>query len=197
VDAHGDRFLIMSQGRRYDGLPTEQNFQLMQFEKYGVLISRESQAAVANKSAKALPLGELIADPTPYHQGELLWRISLPIMCTVLMLLAIPLGFVNPRVGRSANMIAAIFLVAVYINLLNIIQVWVEQGRLTLSMTWWPMHLVALCMVFLMFSWRLLVNSHWHPAVLWSRTKACMRRNKETPQQTNLEQAGESAGSQK
>ncbi|MDO8653764.1 MAG: LPS export ABC transporter permease LptF [Undibacterium sp.] len=175
IDKNGDKFLVMSKGRRYDGLPTEPDFQMMQFEKYGILVAAQTKATVGNKSAKSLSLPALLADPNNFNQGELLWRISLPLMCIVLMLLAVPLGFVNPRVGRSANLIVALLLVAVYLNMVNIVQAGVVQGRLALNMAWWPVHLIALILVVLMFSWRLKVNSGLHPLVLWSHLKACMR----------------------
>ncbi|QJQ05638.1 LPS export ABC transporter permease LptF [Undibacterium piscinae] len=178
IDANGDKFLVMNKGSRYDGLPTEPNFQMMEFEKYGVLVTAQTKAAAGNKSAKSLSVPELLADPTSYNQGELLWRISLPLMSTVLLLLAIPLGYVNPRVGRSANLIIALLLVAVYLNLLNIVQEGVVQGKMALAMAWWPMHLCALTVVVLMFSWRVMVNSRSHPLVLWSKLK-CSLRGKE------------------
>lgn len=178
IDPQGDRFLVMSQGRRYDGLPTEPDFQMMQFEKYGILVSTQTKAVAGDKSAKSLSLSELLADPNNFNQGELLWRISLPLMGTVLLLLAVPLGYVNPRVGRSANLIIALLLVVVYLNMLNIVQAGVVQGRSSFAMAWWPLHLVALILVVLLFSWRLKVNSRYHPLVLWSKIK-CSLRGKE------------------
>ncbi|MFZ6749851.1 LPS export ABC transporter permease LptF [Undibacterium sp. Ren11W] len=171
IDAHGDKFLVMSKGSRYDGLPSEADFQMMEFEKYGILVAAQTKAAAGNKNAKSLSLSELLDDPNKFNRGELLWRISLPLMATILLLLAVPLGYVNPRVGRSANLIIALLLVAVYLNLLNIVQEAVVQEKLALMMAWWPMHLAALSVVVLMFSWRVMVNSGSHPLVLWSKLK--------------------------
>jgi len=171
IDAHGDKFLVMSKGSRYDGLPSEPNFQMMEFEKYGILVAAQTKAAAGNKNAKSLSLSELLEDQNKFNRGELLWRISLPLMATILLLLAVPLGYVNPRVGRSANLIIALLLVAVYLNLLNIVQEAVVQEKLALNMAWWPMHLAALTVVVLMFSWRVKVNSGLHPLVLWSKLK--------------------------
>jgi lipopolysaccharide export system permease protein len=47
----------------------------------------------------------------------------------------------------------------------------VVQEKLALNMAWWPMHLAALTVVVLMFSWRVKVNSGLHPLVLWSKLK--------------------------
>src|SRR5919202_1066250 len=54
-------------------------------------------------SAKELPTWTLFKTPTNENRGELLWRIGIPISALVLALLAIPMSFVNPRAGRSAN----------------------------------------------------------------------------------------------
>ncbi|WP_395010649.1 LPS export ABC transporter permease LptF [Undibacterium sp.] len=176
IDEHGDRFLVMSQGRRYDGLPTEGDFQMMQFEKYAVLLSTQSTVEANNKSAKALPSKTLIDDPSPVRDGELLWRVSLPFMGLLLMLLAIPLGYVNPRVGRSANMIIALILVAVNLNILNVLQLSVVQGRMNFWQASWPMHVAVAILITLFFLWRLKVNSSWHPSSIWGRIKCQLYR---------------------
>ncbi|MFZ6690210.1 LPS export ABC transporter permease LptF [Undibacterium sp. SXout20W] len=175
IDKFGDKFLVMSKGRRYDGLPTAPDFQMMQFEKYGVLVSSQNGALVGDNSAKSMPLKKLLENMDSVKKAELLWRISLPVMCTLLMLAAIPLGFVNPRVGRSANLIVALLSVIIYLNIVNISQATVAQGRSEFGMTWWPVHLAVLVSIVSLFAWRLKVNSHWHPLVVWSRCKAGLR----------------------
>ncbi len=175
IDKFGDKFLVMSKGRRYDGLPTAPDFQMMQFEKYGVLVSSQNGVLVGDNSAKSMPLTELLKDMDATKKAELLWRISLPIMCALLLLAAIPLGFVNPRVGRSANLIVALLSVIIYLNMVNISQATVSQGRSEFNMAWWPVHLFVLLSVIVLFAWRLKVNSQWHPLVIWSRCKSGVR----------------------
>ena len=179
IDAHGDRFLVMSKGRRYDGLPTEGDFQMMQFEKYAVLVSAQNTVDSNNKSAKALPLQTLLDEPNPSRDGELLWRVSLPFMGLLLMLLAIPLGFVNPRVGRSANLIVALIFVAINLNVLNMLQLAVVEGRLSFWKASWPMHAMVASLILLFFVWRLKLNSPLHPSGIWNRIKGCIQIKKE------------------
>lgn len=173
IDKHGDKFLVMTKGSRYDGLPTEKDFQMMQFEKYGVLVNSQGGEVIGDKTAKSMPLMQLLDNLDNTRRGELLWRISLPLTSAALLLLAIPLGFVNPRVGRSANLIVALLLVVIYLSVTNIMQALVVQGKLSLGMAWWPEHLIVLVLAWLMFSWRLQNTSYWHPTVVWSRLKAC------------------------
>lgn len=171
IDGRGDKFLVMSKGRRYEGVPSEPDFRLMEFERYGVLVTENSQAAVGDKNARSLPIQALLADRSVYNMGEVLWRVSLPLMGILLMLLAIPLSFVNPRAGRSANLIIALLLFTTYSNMVSYFQASVVQGKLPFGIAWWPIHLVAVLLIVAMFSWRLNVNSRFHPQVIWSRCK--------------------------
>ncbi|WP_334190097.1 LPS export ABC transporter permease LptF [Noviherbaspirillum sp.] len=178
IDERGDKFLVMSQGRRYDGVPNQSDFRMMEFERYGVLVARQSEALVGDTSARSLSTLALLANPNNFNLGELLWRCSLPLMCLLLMLLAIPLGFVNPRAGRSANLMIALVLAVVYSNMVSVFQASVVQGRMSIMLAWWPMHLVALLMILLLFTWRVKVNSRYHPAILWGRFRRTLAMKK-------------------
>lgn len=170
-DKRGDKFLVMDQGRRYDGVPTQSDFRVMEFERYGVLVSRQSQALVGDTSARSMSTPALLTDFNNFNSAELLWRISLPLMALLLMLLAIPLGFVNPRGGRSANLLIALLVFIIYSNMINVFQAAVMQQRMPFSTGWWPLHLVAALLTLLLFSWRLFINSPYHPAAMWGAFK--------------------------
>ncbi len=178
IEPNGDRFLVMSQGRRYDGLPTAGDFQMMQFERYAVFLPGQGRVDNGDKATKALPLSSLLNEPNPARDGELLWRVSLPIMGLLLMMLALPLGFVNPRVGRSANMIVAVIVVAINLNVLNILQASVVRGALSFWQASWPMHAVMMVLIMFFFLWRLKLNSPLHPSSIWARLKGCIRTKK-------------------
>lgn len=171
VNQRGDKFLIMEKGRRYEGVPNQADFQIMEFERYGVLVARQSNVSGAEKSTRSMPTMALLEDRSALNMGELLWRISLPLMSLCLLLLAIPLSFVNPRGGPSMNLLIALLLFIVYGNTVNVFQAAVQQGRMAFVLAWWPMHLLAACLIVLLFSWRLTVNSRYHPVVIWSRIK--------------------------
>jgi lipopolysaccharide export system permease protein len=175
---NGDKFLVMEKGRRYDGIPNRLDFEMMEFERYSVLVSRQSMEAGTGRSASASPTSELLADPTQRNLSELLWRISLPLMAFFLVVLAVPLAFANPRGGRSANLIIALLLVVAYNNMTAVFESLVAQGRLSFWVGLWPIHLLALLTAVFLFLWRLKVNSPYHPAVLLAslRTTRAARR---------------------
>ncbi|MEY3570287.1 MAG: export transporter permease LptF [Pseudomonadota bacterium] len=166
VDARGDKLLELRNGHRYDGTPGAPDFQTMDFGRYVIVISGSHREIEDIKSSRVLPTAALIAAPVPSNMAELLWRISLPIMCLLQMLLAIPLGFVNPRRGRTLNLMIALVLAISYLNSLGIVQAAVGQGRLSFGAAWWPLHLAAFLIITLLFFWRNNTNSRWHPMAL-------------------------------
>ena len=180
TDTHGDKFLVMSKGRRYESTVEATEFQLMEFDRYGVLVSNGSQTLQGDKSARSMSTAALLAGADNFGMGELLWRVSLPLMCLLLMLVAIPLGFVNPRGGRSANLIIALLLFVFYSNMVSLFQASVVQNRLTLNQAWWPMHLLTAFVALMMFWWRLQIHSRWHPAAWWQSAIRSMTRERGT-----------------
>lgn len=79
----------------------------------------------------------------------------MPISALLLVLLAIPLSFVDPRAGRSANLILAVLVYILYNNLLSILQSWVIRGKLTPLIGLWPAHLLVLLLFVYLFHRRL------------------------------------------
>jgi lipopolysaccharide export system permease protein len=147
---NGDRFIVLADGRRYEGAPGTAEFRLVEFDRLGKRIE-PSEARTAPLSRKAIPTLELAAIAQPPERSELFWRISVPIEALVLVLLAIPLSYVNPRIGRSFNLIAAALMYMVYSNCLNIVQSMIAQGRLDFWVGLALPHLIALFIVWLMF----------------------------------------------
>jgi lipopolysaccharide export system permease protein len=52
IDPDGEKFVVMNKGRRYDGSPSLPDFQIVDFERYGLLIGNQSQAAAGERSAR-------------------------------------------------------------------------------------------------------------------------------------------------
>jgi len=164
IDEHGDRLLQLYDGRRYDGMPGSPEFRIMDFERYTVIIASNTKELAENKSARVLATVDLISDPTPNNLAELLFRISAPMTCLMQMLLAIPLGFVNPRRGRTLNLMIALLLAVTYFNATNIMQAMVAQGKTSFATSWWPLHAAAGTLIVLLFFWRNNPNMRWHPS---------------------------------
>ncbi len=155
---NGDRMVVLLDGRRYEGVPGNLDFKVMNFERYAMRVeTRETQAE--ETSTKAMSTFGLILAPSNAHLAELLWRIGLPISAFVLALLAIPLSFVNPRASRSINLLFALFTYMVYANVLSIVQAWVSQGRVGFNVGWWVVHAGMLGVLCILFYRRIRVGS--------------------------------------
>jgi lipopolysaccharide export system permease protein len=151
---NGDRFIVLEQGRRYEGAPGDEQYRVMEFERYAARIeTKEGSAPVPTH--KNLPTWALVTDPSDVNRGELLWRIGVPISAVVLVLLAIPMSFVNPRAGRSMNLLFALFTYIVYSNLLSVSQAKVAQGRLDFGFGWWLVHAGMVVLLVVMFARRM------------------------------------------
>jgi lipopolysaccharide export system permease protein len=151
-EPNGDRFLVLDQGRRYDGERSGAQFRLMEFERYGLRLEPRS-AIVQDDSTKSKTTLQLIEQAGPRDLGELLWRIGLPVSAVVLVLLAIPLSSFNPRVGRSVNLILALLVYVTYSNLISLSQAWVAQQRVSFGVGLVAIHLAMAVVIGFLF-WR-------------------------------------------
>lgn len=181
TDQLGERFLVLKNGRRYQGVPGQANFQTMEFESYRMRVTPKAQELGSELTVDSLSTAALLANPNPFTRAELLWRISSPLTCLVLILLAIPLGFVNPRAGSSVNLIIALLIFFTYSNFTKLLEASVKQGRLPFSLSWWPLHALAALAALLLFAWRLNVNHRYHPLVLLASLKRGRGIRERTP----------------
>ncbi len=171
ADGKGGQFLVLKNGRRYQGTPGQADFQSMEFERYSMRVASKAVVTGTSVPAAAMTTNALLQTPNRETRAELLARIGAPITCLLLVLLAIPLGFVNPRAGSAANLIVALLIFVTYTNLVGLSQVSVAKGKIAFAMAWWPLHLIVAAWVVSMFAWRLNVNHRYHPKVLWSAFK--------------------------
>ncbi len=144
-----ERFLVLSEGRRFDLTKHTQDFSALAFERYGIRLEPGFYLP-PDTTTQTADVSTLFFEGSATSRGELLWRFSLPLSGILLSLLAIPLSFVNPRGGRSLNLVIALLIYLFYSNCLSIAQAWVSQGRAG----FWPAfvlpHAVALLMVYVM-----------------------------------------------
>ncbi len=161
IAENGDRFVVLEKGRRYEVEPGSPAFRVMDFERYLVRV-QDGQAKEPTRSPNRLPLNELVFDSGLDARGELLWRIGMPVSAVILALLAIPLSYVNPRAGRSANMLIAILVYAIYSNLISVSQAWVAQGKLSFWVGVWAVHAVMLMPLVALFYRRISLRMPWH-----------------------------------
>ena len=156
----GEDYIVMLDGKRYEGQEDTKEFSITTFKEYGVLIDREipriAYVAASAGLVEGIPTLQLLLLQNKANQkkymAELMWRLSLPISAMILILLAISMSFISPRTGRSMNIISALLIFVIYNNLLGVTHSLVATGLVSFWFGFWPVHLtVALIGCYLLY----------------------------------------------
>ena len=132
VSVGEQQILLLANGQRLE-MTSDGQLKISEFEEYGNLVGINELADPDQLPAKARSSFELLMEPTPLHLGELAWRLGLALAAVNFVLIAITVSSVNPRAGRSGNLVFALFAFVLYFNLLNLGQTWVSSGRLSFA----------------------------------------------------------------
>jgi lipopolysaccharide export system permease protein len=164
--ANQDRFIVASDGYRYEGIPGQNDFKIIQFKKYAV---RMPQAIALSKRQEQESMSTqflLNHYQDTANVAEFQWRLSIPLSVLLLGLLAVPLSHVAPRHGRYSQLFPALLIYIVYINMLFVGRNWVEERFVPTFIGMWWIHLIvfALAMVFVM------IQSGWSVKRLLGRS---------------------------
>lgn len=151
---NGDRLVVMENGRRYAGTPGQLDYRILEFERYAVKVDNKPPETEADLPAKSRPTLDLLRNPTRENMGELLWRVSLPILAFNFVMIAIPLAYVNPRLGRYTPLVFAVLIYLTYSNVINLAQAWVRSGSLHFWTALLPIHLLVFFGAVMMFRYR-------------------------------------------
>ena len=167
------RFLVLVDGYRYEGDPGLGDYVELGFAKYGTELERKNKE-IRYDNVEALPTAELWSSQESSHQAQLSWRLSLPVLAMVVMLLAVPLSRVNPRQGRFARLVPSILIYLMYISILSSVTSDVSEGDKGVFAIW-MVHLgfiiLALNMVLFGGFWSRLYNQIPVPnlRMLWKK----------------------------
>jgi Predicted permeases len=153
VNPDGTRYLVLKRGRRYEGAPGQLEYALSSFEHYWMRLDPVDIGEGGRDIAQERT-GKLIRLHTAAADGELLWRSRPPISALILVLLAIPLSYVNTRARRSYSVILALLLYFVYNNLLSLTQAWVTQQKLGFWLGFGLVHVLMAALVIALFHLR-------------------------------------------
>ncbi|WP_419684918.1 LPS export ABC transporter permease LptF [Burkholderia theae] len=165
----GNRFVVLENGRRYDGTPGQPNFKIMEFERYGVKIT--STPVVNVPTTNSTPTLDLLRNPTRDNLAEFAWRAGLPLIALNLMVLGIPLAYQNPRRSRTINLVMAVLIYLTYSNLLNVVQAQIEQGKMSFGVGLIGLHALVAVLVAVIF-WLRVRNRPLFTRALFGRSGA-------------------------
>lgn len=163
------RFMILENGHRYSGKPGINHFSAVSFEKHGIRMTESETSKPVQLRYKAVPTSTLWSSNATNHISELQWRISAPIVCILLAILAVPLSRTSNRQGRYGKLAVAILLYIIYTNLLNVSRAWVTKSEIDPNIGLWWVHLLVVIFALILW-WKQLGLPIWK----WRRSKKGM-----------------------
>lgn len=152
----GDRFVVLSQGRRYETGEQGLDYKLGRFGEYAIRIPEaESVGWVPPLSAK--PWEELIGSDDPGDWAEFQYRLSVPLALFAFAILAVPLARSPPRSGVYGRLIFAILLYFTFLNLQRVAERMLENQTVPawLGMWWLPLLMILVAGLII------LLDSNW------------------------------------
>ena len=143
-------YLRLKDGMRYEGLPGDENVNILNFDKYDLeIVSGEVQKSLSNfseieekTSINLLLEGGLLAN------AEIQWRLSQPISILILSIIGVLLGKTSPRTGKGVNLLFGVVIFMLYNNGLLVAKNSIESGQLNPFVGLWSIHiLLTLCVI--------------------------------------------------
>src|SRR6202021_1105830 len=86
---NGAHLVTLFNGRRYEGVPGQDDFRVTEFREHGIPISAPADVA-GTQDPDTKPSRELLVSDAPSDVAQLQYRISTPLMALVLTLIAVP-----------------------------------------------------------------------------------------------------------
>ena len=143
-------YLRLKDGLRYEGLPGDENVNILNFDKYDLeIVSGEVQKSLSNFSEIEEKTSiDLFLEGGLLANAEIQWRLSQPISILILSIIGVLLGKTSPRTGKGVNLLFGVIIFMLYNNGLLVAKNSIESGQLNPLLGLWSIHiLLILCMI--------------------------------------------------
>ncbi len=154
----GNRFIIFENGRRYLGSPGMLDFQITEYEKYGVLIETEDTES-SSSNPETLPTSALLGSTSSEHRAELQWRISAVLASLLLGLLAVFLSQLSIGHKPYTLLFIAILIYLIYSNILGISRTLMERDAISPYLGLWWVHMILIVLAIIIYYFPFIM--HW------------------------------------
>ncbi len=141
----GGRFVVLEDGRRYQGAPGGADWSITRFARYTVRV-REDEARARAGGMDSMPTARLwqARGASAAAAAELQWRLSQPVLTLVLAALALGFSLPGPDGGRRRDrferLLLAVLAYLAYLGLVVSATAGVESGILPAAVGVWPVH---------------------------------------------------------
>ena len=124
----GEKFLILNNGQQLIYSNSGETLKLSEFQEYGAQIGK-TDLNIGQPVPRALDTLFLVLNPSAQNSSELVFRIGMVFTSFNLIVISLALASVNPRAGKSAPLMLALFTFIAYFNLVNIGKNYSEAGK--------------------------------------------------------------------
>lgn len=159
-----EQTFVLFNGRRYEGVPGGLEWRVVEFAEHGIPV-RMPEYRAKKERRQIKPTAALLGSDDGADRAELAWRIAVPVMAAVLMVLAVPLAKLRPRQGRFARVGLAVLAYFLYSNFVATVRVWIEKDSPGGAYGLWWVHLLPLAFA----AWLLWRDER--PGPLWRRRR--------------------------
>ena len=168
-----DRFLMLNNGQQLESPAGKTELKISEFEQYGIKLGGDIPGGTDFVPVNTRPTLDLLKNLSRPNLAELSWRFGLILAAINFVILGIPVSSANPRVGRSVNMIFALFAFVLYNNILNLGQNWIASGQFTFGGFMLALH--GSVLAFGIF-WLAKAHNNWHWHAFAAVRVAAMRK---------------------
>ncbi len=151
----GARFLVLLNGRRYQGIPGRANYRILRYRTYALRIKRRPfTPTMASLTRDEVPTLDLLRSSSPRAVAEWQWRLAQPLSLFILAPLALVFAYTDSRKGAFAPLFAAVLAYFSYANLLSIAHALIARGHEPMWLGLWWVHGLFAGLAVLLFSRR-------------------------------------------
>lgn len=161
-----ERYIVLENGRRYDGAPGTADFRIGEFDRYRLRLETAESGSLSRVKRSSRKTADLIRSDALADRIELQHRIANPLALFTLALVAIPLTATSPRQTGSARLLLALMVYFAFFNLQRLAETWLEVGLTPdwLGVLWYQPLIVILVFTILA------------PRSFWSERRRVLRR---------------------
>jgi lipopolysaccharide export system permease protein len=136
-----DRYLVLEEGRRYEGIPGQADYQVSEFKQYALRI-KASNTSVAKVTRRSLSSQALLNSGSIKDRAEFQVRLSQVLGVLVFALLSLPLSRTMPRQGPFGRLVLAFVIYTLYLSLQGAAENWMINTTTPEWLGIWWVHLM-------------------------------------------------------
>jgi len=149
-------YLRLKNGVRYEGLPGDENVNILDFDQYDLeIVSGEVQKSLSNFSEIEEKTSiDLLMEGGNLANAEIQWRLSQPISILILSFIGVLLAKTSPRTGKGVNLLFGIIIFMLYNNGLLVAKNSIESGQLNPFVGLWSIHILLVLFLIIFYQFR-------------------------------------------